>query len=163
MKIRKAVSDDLGEILNLFRSTIRHVNKHDYTAEQLEVWSTGADDRDRWLKKIEDQYFLVTLSGSNISGFGSITSKGYLDTMFVSKDHQRKGIAKLLLQNLELFAMEKKLDIITSDVSITARPFFEKYRFDVVRKQEVNMKGILIINYKMKKHLNKISFATLKK
>lgn len=153
MKIRKAVQDDLENILQLFRSTIQHVNAKDYTTEQLVVWSTGGDDKEKWIKRIEEQHLLVVISDRIITGFGSITKEGYLDTMFVDKDHQREGIAKELLQNLELFARKIQLDKITSDVSITARPFFEKYGFSVIRKQELNMKGIEIINFKMEKRL----------
>ena len=153
MNIRKAVSTDLDDILNLFLTTIQHVNKADYNAEQLKAWSSGAEDRERWLKKIEDQYFLVAEINNELAGFASITSGGYLDTMFVSKDHQRKGIAKLLLLKLLDFAAENDISEITTEGSITARPFFEKYGFEAIEKQELNRKGIKIINYKMKKRM----------
>lgn len=51
---------------------------------------------------------------------------GYLHSMFVHKDFQRKGIATLLLSEVEQIAEQYGVTQITSEVSLTARTFFEK-------------------------------------
>ncbi|MEQ8523742.1 GNAT family N-acetyltransferase [Gracilimonas sp.] len=153
MKIRKANQNDLDEILNLFTDTISEVNNRDYSPSQIKAWSSSSKDTDRWLLKIREQYFLVTEEEDCITGFASITNEGYLDTMFVHKNHQRKGIAKTLITALIDYAKENQLKEIITDGSITARPFFEKHGFKVIKKQMVNRKGIEIANYKMKKLL----------
>lgn len=154
MNIRQANKNDLGEILNLFTETITEVNNQDYSPSQIEAWSSGARDIDRWLQKIDEQYFLITEEESGITGFASITTEGYLDTMFVHKNHQRKGIAKALITALIDYASKKQVQEITTEGSITARPFFEKYGFRVVKKQKVNRKGIEIVNFRMVKPLH---------
>lgn len=153
MKIRKANENDLDEILNLFTGTISEVNNQDYSPSQIEAWSSGARDKERWLLKMDEQYFLVTEEEGSITGFASITNKGYLDTMFVHKNHQRKGIAKTLITAMIDYAKENQLKEIITEGSITAKPFFEKYGFKVIKKQLVNRKGIEITNYKMRKQL----------
>lgn len=40
---------------------------------------------------------------------------------------------------------------IITHASITARPFFEKRGYRVVKEQQVNRQGILLINYVMEK------------
>ncbi|MCH2451445.1 MAG: GNAT family N-acetyltransferase [Gracilimonas sp.] len=153
MNIREAKQNELDEILNLFTETISEVNNQDYSLSQIEAWSSGARDKERWLSKIDEQYFLVTEEEGTITGFASITNKGYLDIMFVHKNHQRKGIAKTLITALIDYAKQNQLEEITTEGSVTARPFFEKYGFKVIKKQKVNRKGIEIANYKMKKRL----------
>ena len=154
MNIRQANKNDLDEILNLFTETISEVNNQDYSPSQIEAWSSGARDIDRWLQKNDEQYFLVTEEEGGITGFASITNEGYLDTMFVHKNHQRKGIAKALIAALIDYASKKQVQEITTEGSITARPFFEKYGFRVVKKQKVNRKGIEIVNFRMVKPLH---------
>lgn len=154
MNTRKANQNDLRGILTLFEDTVSEVNKHDYSASQLEAWKSNSKEWGRWLNKISSQYFLVTEENHVITGFASITPEGYLDTMFVHKDHQRKGIAGSLIEALILYARENEISEIITDGSITARPFFEKYGFEVVKKQKVNRKGIAITNFKMRKILN---------
>ena len=153
MNIRQANKNDLEGILSLFSETVAEVNKQDYSASQIEAWSSSAKDKERWLAKIDEQYFLVTEEGGTITGFASITEKGYLDTMFVHKNHQRKGIAKALITALIDYGRKKQVPEITTEGSITARPFFEKYGFSVVKKQKVNRKGVEIINFRMVKPL----------
>ena len=44
---------------------------------------------------------------------------------------------------------------IVSNVSITARPFFEKHGFRVLKKQTVRIDDVELINYKMENLLCK--------
>lgn len=152
--IRRATATDLENILQLFRKTIQTINSQDYSPEQIKVWGDGALKKDRWLKKIEEQYFLIAELSDAIAGFASITTNGYLDFMYVSQDHQRKGVAKGLYTQLENFTQENGVAYITADVSITARPFFERQNFIVVQQQEVIIDGVFLTNFKMKKLLS---------
>jgi putative acetyltransferase len=43
---------------------------------------------------------------------------------------------------------------LTSDVSVAARPFFERFGFDVVREQRPSKDGVEMINYRMRKNIS---------
>lgn len=45
---------------------------------------------------------------------------------------------------------------ITTYASITARPFFEKRDYQVIKENQVLRDGIILINYKMEKNSNHI-------
>lgn len=75
---------------------------------------------------------------------------GYLDRLYVHKDYQKKGIASALCDRLE----EKcAAAYFTTHASITARPFFEKRGYRVMKEQQVVRKGVKLTNYVMKKSL----------
>ena len=76
---------------------------------------------------------------------------GYLDRLYVHRDYQRKGVASSLLREL---SQKVKTDEITTYASITARPFFEKMGYRVVRENIVERKGVSLINYFMVKKLS---------
>ncbi|RYY29749.1 MAG: GNAT family N-acetyltransferase, partial [Sphingobacteriaceae bacterium] len=84
-----------------------------------------------------------------IAGFASITADGYLDVLFVHKDFQRRGVALSLLNQIKKVAHTPGINRITSDVSITARPFFEKQGFSIVAAQQVALNGVVFDNFKM--------------
>jgi len=151
--ITQTTSSDLEDIIRLFKETIEAVNAKDYSAEQIKVWTNGASKKERWLKKIFEQYFLLAKINTAVAGFASITTEGYLDFMYISKDYQRMGVAQILYAELEKFARLNHLHKIISDVSITAKPFFEKQGFKTVQQQQVNIDGIELTNYKMEKQL----------
>ncbi len=153
MTTRLATIEDYDRIAQLFRQTILNVNIRHYSPEQVRVWSDRVKDKPRWLRKITDQYFLLIEEAGELWGVGSITPDGYLDMMYVSHLHQGKGIARMLVEKLEAFARQRQVAVIRSDVSLTARPFFERMDFRVVRPQKVQMDGLIFDNFVMEKVL----------
>ena len=73
--------------------------------------------------------------------------------MFIHKDYQRQGIASALLQRIEAYAAEHGISEVTSEVSITARPFFEKQGYIVELEQRAQANRLQLINYKMRKQM----------
>lgn len=152
--IRKGNETDLPEMLSLFKTSIDEVCKKDYDQHQLEAWKSGADNKERWIKVIRDQYVLVAVSGNQIAGFCTLDQGNYIDLLFVHKDYQQKGIASILYNKVEKEVRLHHQMQITADVSKTARPFFERIGFHVIQEQKVNIKGIALTNYKMAKNLS---------
>lgn len=153
MNIRKATISDLPEMQDLFVQTIQSVCKNDYNAEQIEAWTNGVNNKERWLEVIEKQYVLLAVIENKIAGFATLKDGNYIDFFYVHKDFQRQGIADKLLTELELEAQKQHSKMITSDISITAKPFFEKKGF-VAKAEQKNIRlGVELINYKMEKQL----------
>lgn len=149
MYLRKYEPSDCRALTELFYNTVHTVNARDYTPEQLDVWATGHVDLDAWNASLSAHYTLVAAEGDELIGFGDMdTASGYLDRLYVHHAHQGKGIAAAICDGLERAADAQE---ITTDASITARPFFEKRGYRVVREQQVERGGILLTNYKMKK------------
>lgn len=153
MTTRLATVEDYDRIAQLFRNTILKVNIRHYSPEQVRVWSDRVKDKARWLRKITDQHFLLVENEEELIGCGSITPDGYLDMMYVSHRHQGKGIARHLVKKLEAFAREQAVTTIRSDVSLTARPFFERMGFRIVTPQKVEMDGLIFDNFVMEREL----------
>lgn len=144
--IREYKSSDCEALIQLFTATVHTINSKDYDEEQLNAWTDSAD-LDAWDKSLRNHYSLVVCENNKIIGFGDIDKTGYLDRLYVHKDFQRKGIAAALCNELE-----KSVDgSIITHASITAKPFFEKRGYKVLKKQQVNRKGVLLTNYIMKK------------
>lgn len=138
--IRLANAGDAEVITKLFRTTIETVNAKDYSPPQINAWASGADDKQRWLKLIDEQFFFVAEFNTQITGFASVTHDGYIDVLYVHKDFQGKGIASQLLKTLEQKAFELELRKIYTDSSITAKPFFLSKGF-VIEKEYTKIHG----------------------
>lgn len=67
--------------------------------------------------------------------------------MFVHKDYQGKDVATAICDRLEK-SVQKKVII---HASITERAFFEKRGYKVIKEQQVERKGIVIVNFAMEK------------
>lgn len=147
MEIREYRPGDCEELTRLFYDTVHTVNCKDYTPAQLDAWADGKPDLERWDRSLREHFSLVALEGEQIVGFGDMDSTGYLDRLYVHKDHQGRGIATALCDRLEQTAA----GTIITHASITARPFFERRGYVVVKEQQVERKGILLRNFVMEK------------
>lgn len=150
MNIRFATKKDIPAIKELFRSTILSVNLKDYPSEQVECWAARGEDASVWEERINEQYFILAEENNTILGFAALKLSGYLNSMFVHRDYQGKGVASLLLKKIEEYARMKDISEITADVSITAQPFFSKKGYVILEQQTVCI-GISMTNYKMSK------------
>lgn len=131
----------------LFYNTVHTVNAKDYTKEQLDVWATGRVDLGKWNQSFQEHDTVVAVEDERIIGFGDMNNTGYLDRLYVHKDYQNKGVATALCNKLEQAVQGK----IITHASITARPFFEKRGYKVIKEQQVARQGIMLTNFIMEK------------
>lgn len=151
IKIRSLTPDDCAELARLFYDTVQSVNAKDYTQEQLNAWAVKDAEREAWDASLSVGHTLVAEEDGFIAGFGDIDGTGYLNRLYVHRDHQRRGVATALLNTLE---KEFQVKRIFTHASITARPFFEKRGYRTVKKQQVHRRGVSLANYLMEKALN---------
>lgn len=149
MKIRNYKPSDCKEMAELFYHTIHTVNAKDYTEEQLNVWATGQVDLEKWNQSFLEHYSVIAVEGERITGFGDIDKTGYLDRLYVHADYQNQGVATAICDALEQTARGN----ITTHASITARPFFEKRGYKIIKEQQVERQGIFLTNFVMKKEM----------
>lgn len=69
--------------------------------------------------------------------------------MFVHHHFQGKKIASRILKELITYACDHHFTSLITDASITARPFFERHGFKVIKKQTNYYKEMVFINYRM--------------
>lgn len=148
--LRNYKPDDGMILAQLFYETVHTINRKDYTEEQLNAWATGDMDWNKWNRSFQEHYSIVAVFHEVIAGFGDIDRTGYLDRLYVHKDYQGKGIATAICDQLEQAVPG---DIVVH-ASITARLFFEKRGYRVVREQQVKRQGIFLSNFIMKKERN---------
>ena len=153
MVIRRATHTDVSEAIVLFKQTVLYATTNDYNEAQRQAWARKGANLTRWENRINTQYFLVAEQTGHLVGFGSITTEGYLDVLYVHHNYQGKGVATGLLTQLETWVTQRKLECITTDASITARPFFERHGYQTVNKQENVLEGQVLVNFRMEKRV----------
>lgn len=148
MFIRKYESTDCKELAELFYNTVHTINAKDYTKEQLDTWASGQVDLEKWDQSFQEHFTVVAVENGIIVGFGDIDTTGYFDRLYIHKNNQRKGIATAICDQLESKVQGK----IVTHASVTAKPFFEKRGYKVLKEQQVVRKEIFLKNYVMEKN-----------
>lgn len=148
MVIRSYEPADCESLARLFYETVHSVCAADYSAEQLFAWADENIDLSKWNASFLEHRTLVALIDGEIAGFGDMDERGYLDRLYVGKDFQRRGVASALCAALE---GGSSAPTFTTHASITARPFFQKRGYRVLKEQQVERKGVLLTNFVMEK------------
>ena len=89
MIVRKYQSLDCEEMAQLFYDTVHTINRKDYSKEQLDAWTGGTVELQEWDRSFLEHYTIVAVKNGRIVGFGDMDQSGYLDRLYVHKDHQR--------------------------------------------------------------------------
>jgi len=151
-QIRAFRPDDATAVVALFRDTVRRINSRDYSPEQ--VWAWAPDEIEQsWIDKLARRFTLVAETGGQIVGFGDLEADDRLGHLYVQADHQGRGVGRALLEALEAEAMRRGCQVIHTEASITAKPFFERQGYRVLREQVVVCRGVEFVNYRMEKAL----------
>ncbi|PSB21127.1 GNAT family N-acetyltransferase [Phormidesmis priestleyi ULC007] len=154
MKIRQATQQDASEIMKLFYETIHTINIRDYSQEQVNAWAPDTMTVDKWVKRQDTKQTFVADHNGKIVGFAEFEPDGHIDCFYTHKDFQGQSVGTQLLDTIVTQATQLQLSRLFVEVSITARPFFEHRGFAIVKPQEVECRGVKLINFVMERYLS---------
>jgi putative acetyltransferase len=153
MIVRRYKEDDFESVVTMFTETVRHVNIHDYSSEQVAAWAPQRPDLVRWRERVAGLSLWVARSDGQIIGFCGLGDEGRIDLLYTDYRFQRKGVARRLYFQVEAEGCRRGVSRLFTEASITARPFFESIGFGIIREQHVEFRGVVFQNYAMEKFI----------
>lgn len=138
LKIRKARTEDAKGIVETHYDAIHNIANADYNKTILNAWHSGVTK-----SKIEETKKIISYSekeifvcddNEKVIGFSSIIpNKNELRAVYVRTSYSNKGIGTQLLLALEKRASELDLPRLQLHSSITAKQFYQKHSYSIVR------------------------------
>lgn len=153
MELRRYHPSDTEEIAQLFHDAVRSVNSNDYSEEQVKAWAPDNIHFRDWEMACSTKFTLVAEMEKITVGFAQLEDDGHIDCFYCHKNFQRQGVGRLLLDGIEKEARRRNHTRVYAEVSITAKPFFEKMRFSFIKEQSVLTRGVELTNFRMEKYL----------
>lgn len=153
MLVRTHRNGDIPYISRLYYDTIHLVNCNDYSREQIEAWAPAVPEDSFWKVRFKNYNVYVAEEDGHIVGFTELDSVGHIDCFFVHYQWQRRGVGTRLMERVVSTAKKKRIARLYAEVSITARPFFAKLGFDVVKEKQVTRRGVELAQFSMEKWL----------
>lgn len=153
LKILDYEESMLDEMIQLFYDTVHTVNAKDYRKDQLNGWAPLQTDKRFWQQRLKKNICKVAFIDNVMVGFTELIDE-HVDTIYVHKDFQRRKVAANLFDELLQIAYKKNYTVLTTEASLTARPFFEAFGFRVTRIKKKLFNGKDFMNFKMRKDLS---------
>ena len=138
MKIRAARIEDAKCIVETHYDAIHNIASADYNKTILNTWHSGVtkskiEKTKKIISNTEEEIFVCDDNGK-VVGFSSIVPNyNELRAVYVRADYNNKGIGTQLLQILEKRASELNLHRLQLHSSITAKRFYQKYGYGILR------------------------------
>ena len=155
LRLDRYRDQDAAACLTLYRESIRRVASEYYDADQVDAWAGADVDLNAWSDRFNGRFAYVARFGdaedSPVRGFGDMDATGYLDRLFVSPDHQRRGIATMVVNQVFRDATRHSIATVSTDASLSALAFFRRMRFDIQTPQRVCVRGVWMTNFRMRR------------
>lgn len=153
MHIQTYSADKAREIADLFHQAVHAISPAIHSPEQKEAWAPSPVDHERWAERLKRKQPWIALIDGRVAGFMELDADGHIDCAYTHPDFQRRGVASALYAQLLAQARARNLTRLYVEASLVAKPFFERQGFAVIRKNEVQRNGVVLVNFSMEKTL----------
>jgi putative acetyltransferase len=153
IEIRDYRETDGAALADIFQRAVREIARKDYSPVQVMAWAPDAPDTAVFAARRGAKPTFVAEYDGKLAGFTDLDGDGHIDMFYVNPDFQRRGVASAMLRFLAERAQSEKRKRLHSEVSITARPVFERHGFKVLAYQSVQTNGQALGNYRMERLL----------
>lgn len=136
------------DIPELFTCTIHKTCNKDYTQAQLNAWANPNIDFKIWEQRVAKTKPYLAIIQNKLVGFVEFY-EDYIDCFYIHHEYQGMGVGKSLLEHVLSIAKKNNISKIRVDVSITAKPFFEKFGFRQIKINHVKRYEEELINFSM--------------
>lgn len=144
---------DLDIVGQLIFESIHGLAHLHYTKEQLHAWAPEPYAGDAAKMRFAGQLLFTASDDSGMAAVMTLTPHAYLDFAYTHPRSAGKGAASQAYSTLETYALAQGVQAITSDVSLVARPFFEKRGFKVLAEKFPVRNGVGLTNFNVRKDL----------
>lgn len=151
--IRNYIESDAKALWDIFFNTVRHINSRDYTQDQVEAWAPKSFDFIVWKNKIAAISPFVAEIDGVIVGYTDLQDDGLIDHFFCHYEYQGQGVARALMNHVFSIGLKRGVERYYSEVSVTARPFYEHLGFTLVKEQLIEIRGQKLRNFVMEKYI----------
>src|SRR5581483_9845287 len=134
--LRPYLPSDAALCAAIFRAAVEELTVEDYDEDQREAWAARGDDVEAFGARLAGALTLVALIEGGPVGFASLKGDA-IDMLFVAPAVAGRGVGTMLLDALIKLAGARGFAKLTSEVSDTARPLFEKQGFVGERRNMV--------------------------
>jgi ribosomal protein S18 acetylase RimI-like enzyme len=152
IELRKLTVKHHRQALECILRSVEISNAPDYPPSIIEYQLKTHYTKDWINRAMQSRYFLAALVDDEVVGTGSLDGDE-IKAVFVDPDHQRRGIGRAIMEELERYGKSKGLQEVRLNATITAFEFYKKLNYSLVEELVGEFKGDKITAYSMNKRL----------
>ena len=152
-ELRPYQPHDLEPLVRTFTDSVHVLARPFYDDAQRAAWAPSQADLDEWRARLAGISVLVAEEQGVLAGFIGYTPNGHVALLYTASHAARSGVASKLYAHVESEWRRSGVPRAFSEVSLAARPFFERQGFAVVAEESVERRGAMFRRFQMAKEL----------
>ncbi|TSE11129.1 MULTISPECIES: GNAT family N-acetyltransferase [Aquimarina] len=152
-EVSRATNQDLPLMQRLFYQTVTTYGSMIFTKSEIKIYSRLATNKIYWQNKFEKDFIYNAKLNGEIVGSFSMDKKGNIEYIFVHMNYHGQGIASELYKSIEEIAIRSGITVLTTQINLLTRSFFEKKGFEIVKNAVQVVGGDEVITYSGVKHI----------
>ncbi len=153
LQLRPYRADDLAPLVGTFTDSVHVLARPFYDEAQRAAWAPDEANLDEWRARLSGISVLVAEEDGILAGFIGYSPDGYVALLYTASHAARRGVASMLYARVESEWRAAGLARAFAEVSLAARPFFDRQGFTVVEEERVERRGVFFTRFKMSKAL----------
>lgn len=153
IQLRPYRDGDLEALVRTFTDSVHELARPFYDDAQRAAWAPEQADLDEWRGRLAKTDVLVAEEDGVLHGFIGYGADGYVALLYTASHAARKGVASKLYAHVENEWRAAGVRRAYSEVSLAARPFFERQGFAVIEEERVERRGAIFRRFRMAKEL----------
>ena len=149
MNLKRITKKDQLDLKKLYFNSIISIDEKIYTKEQKRAWASQAWDNEIFDLTINEGQGWLIFKEDDVIAFASRYPKNRIALLYCKGDSQRKGYGTKLLLKIESEAKEEGLTSLITEASLISYKLFLKNKWEIIRKEKINIKNIIFERYKM--------------
>ena len=140
------------QALECILKTVEISNSPDYPPSVIEYQLQTHYTMEWITRQMQSRYFIVALIEGKVVGTSSLDGNE-IKAMFVDPSHQRRGVGRAMIEELERYARTMGFKEVELKSSITAYDFYKRLNYRLFEELSEEIQGDKVVTYHMKKRL----------
>jgi len=153
MKLKQITSKDQLRLKEVYFDSVCSIDENIYSKEHKFAWASQAWENSEFQKSLLKGMGSKLIFNNKIIGFATRYPKNRLSLLYVRGNFKRKGFGNILLDSIERDALKSGIKKLNTEASLLSYKLLLKRRWEIDRKEKVNIKGLIFERYRMVKIL----------
>ena len=153
MKLKQITQKDQLKLKEVYFDSVSSIDENIYSKDHKFAWASQAWENSEFEKTLLKGTGSKLIYNNKIIGFAIRYPKNRLSLFYVRGNFKRMGFGTMILNSIERDALKSGINKLNTEASLISYKLLLKRKWEIDRKEKVNINGLIFERYKMFKIL----------
>ena len=153
MKLKQITKKDQLKLKEVYFDSVSSIDENIYSKDHKFAWAAQAWENSEFQKSLLKGIGSKLIYDNKIIGFAMRYPANRLSLLYIRGNFKRKGFGTIILNTIERDALKSGIKKLNTEASLISYRLLLKRKWEIERKEKVNIKGLIFERYRMFKIL----------